>query len=196
MNKLRGQRLRYVANQLQMEYQAADQWGVLQQLQDFQLFRRGFRGRVRHLLRKQDGLMESNLNIFDYRYLKWAGKSSKRVEQTVFFLESQQLALPEFFMHPEHFFHKIGKLLGIDDINFQSHPDFSYHYHLTGEDEQVIRHQFNPQVLRFFSLEKGWTMEGLGFYLVLYKKGKVIDPKTIRHLYEKGQEVYEALKQE
>ena len=188
--------LQNVAYKMNMEYRYTDDWGMLHQLQDFRLMRRGFRGRIRHTLRQQQGLMTSNLCIFDYRYLVWAGKTTRRIEQTVFFIESRQLSLPEFLMHPENFFHKIGELLGMDDIDFELHPEFSSNYRLIGEHEDYIRHRFNNQVLRLFSVEKGWTMEGLGFYLLLYKKGKVLSPGRIRSLYEKGIKVYEALAEE
>ncbi len=193
MSKRRGAQLENVAYKMQMAYRQQDDWGLLRQLQDFRLMNRGFRGRARHILRQQEGLMTSNLCVFDYRYLVWSGKSTRRVEQTVFFIESQQLSLPEFLMRPENFFHKIGELLGMDDIDFEQYPDFSSNYRLIGEDETYIRHRFTDQVLRLFSVERGWTMEGLGFYLLLYKKNKVLSPSRIQALHSKGMEVFEAL---
>lgn len=193
MNKeKRGNQYQSLCDDLNLEYTATDQQGVHQQLQDFRLFRRGTRGRIRHVISREDPLMESKVHVFDYRYLKFAGKHTRRIEQTVFFLESRKLGLAEFYMKPEHFFHRVGNLLGLpNDIDFEAHADFSYNYHLTGENESYIRHTFKDEVLRFFAIEKGWSMEGLGYYLVLYKKGKVLDPKTITQLYRKGRSVYE-----
>jgi len=174
-----------------MTYKPTDEWGIQQQLQDFRLFQRGFRGRLRHVLAKQDGLLESKVYIFDYRYLLWAGKSTRRVEQTVFFLESRKLGLPEFYLRPEHFFHRVGETLGlVDDIDFEEYLDFSNNYRLTGSDEEYIRHNFQEEILRFFAIEKGWSMEGLGFYLLLYQKGKVLAPNVIADFYRKGMQVY------
>ena len=107
----RGDQFKRAALRLRVEYTPEDDWGIMQQLQDFRLFRRGFRGRIRHVLSQETGLMESKVHVFDYRYLKWMGKSTKRVQQTVFFLESRKLGLPEFYMHPENFFHRIGESL-------------------------------------------------------------------------------------
>lgn len=193
-NFRRGDQLKNVARNLKLEYRPTDQWGIVQQLQDFRLFRRGFRGRVHHVMSKEDGLMESRVHVFDYRYLKWAGKHTKRVQQTVFFLESRKLALSEFYMRPEYFFHRIGEMLGVtDDIDFEQHLDFSNNYRLTGDDETFIRHNFNEEVLRFFAIEKGWSLEGLGFYLVLYKHGKLLPADKINEFYQKGLKVYEGL---
>ena len=139
-------------------------------------------------------MMESKIHIFDYRYLKWAGKSSRRIEQTVFFLESRKLGLPEFYMQPEHFFHKIGEIMGLtEDIDFEGHIDFSYNYRLTGDDETYIRHSFKEDILRFFAIEKGWSMEGLGFYMLFYKKNKILKPALVHDFYKKGMDVYEKL---
>lgn len=195
--KKRSDEYQRVAHQLKVEYSADDDWGILQQLQDFRLFRRGFRGRIRHVLTQEHGMMESRVQVFDYRYLKWAGKHTKRVQQTVFFLESRKLGLPEFYMQPEHFFHRIGESLGLTkDIDFEESPRFSHNYRLTGEDEGYIRHYFQEPMLRFFAVEKGWTLEGLGFYLVLYKHGKLLPGNTIANLYRKGMDVYGRLSEE
>jgi len=190
----RGAALRNIANKLDLEYQPTDEWGILPQLQDFKLFRSGFNGKARHILSRQDELMESTVHIFDYRYLVWSGKSTRKIEQTVFFLESQKLGLPEFYMQPERFFHRIGELLSLtEDIDFEGHIDFSYNYRLTGKEEGYIRHSFKEDVLRFFAIEKGWSMEGMGFYLVLYKKNKILKPILIEGFYNKGLGLYEQL---
>jgi hypothetical protein len=190
----RGDQLKQVARHLKLDYHPVDQWGIEQQLQDFRLFRRGFKGRFNHVMSYEDGLLESRVHVFDYHYIKVAGKHTKRVPQTVFFLESRKLGLSEFYMRPEYFFHRVGEMLGITkDIDFEQHLDFSQNYWLTGEDEEFIRHNFKEEILRFFAIEKGWTMEGLGFYLVLYKHGKLLSPTKINEFYHKGMEVYRGL---
>jgi hypothetical protein len=191
----RADQLKQVARHLKLEYHPTDQWGIRQQLQDFRLFRRGLRGRFYHVMSYEDGLLESRVHIFDYHYLRFAGKHSKRVTQTVFFLESRKLVLSEFYMRPEYFFHRVGEMLGItEDIDFEQHLDFSNNYRLTGEDEDFVRHNFKDEILQFFAIEKGWTMEGVGFYLVLYKHGKLLSPPKINEFYHQGMEVYRGLK--
>ncbi|MEM9526198.1 MAG: hypothetical protein AAGA31_06285, partial [Bacteroidota bacterium] len=53
-----------------------------------------------------------------------------------------------------------------------------------------IRHHFTDEVLNYFTLNKGWHMEGLGFYLLFYRKGTLIPSAQIEDFYRKGQEVY------
>lgn len=194
MYNKRQEELKKVAAQLELDYSATDEWGVKAQLQDFRLFRRGYRGRLSHLMYYEDDLLEMRVHVFDYHYTKFTGKSSRRVHQTVFFLESRKLSLAEFYMRPEYFFHRIGEMLGVtDDIDFEQHLDFSNNYRLTGTDEDFIRHNFNRDVLRFFAIEKGWSLEGLGFYLLFYKHGKLLSDRQIKALYGKGMEVYQGL---
>ncbi|MEM1215272.1 MAG: hypothetical protein AAGJ82_06290, partial [Bacteroidota bacterium] len=192
--KLRSQRLRKLAAQLDLTYTLNDEWGIQQRLGDFRLFRRTWGSRLHHLMTKEDQLLESRIHIFDYRYLRYGGKGRrKRVTQTVFFLDSRRLGLAEFYMRPENFFHKIGEALGLtEDIDFAEYKGFSDNYRLTSPHEGFVRTQFNDEILRFFTIEKGWSMEGMGYYLLLYKHGKVLDAKTIKRFYAKGMAVYEA----
>ncbi|MEM9835212.1 MAG: hypothetical protein AAF828_01840 [Bacteroidota bacterium] len=189
----RSKSLQRIARELDMEYLTEDQYDLPSSLGDFRLFSRGSRRRASHILRKQDGLMEFDIRIFDYRFLKWAGKRVKRYEQTVFYLHSTQLGLPEMWLQPETILHKIGELFGRGDIDFVRYPKFSGQYRLTGEDEAYIRHHFTDEVLNYFTLEKGWSLEGVGYYMVLYKKNQILGPKSIKSFYLKGMEIFKML---
>lgn len=185
--------LQKVAYQLELDYQATDAYDLSKQLADFRLFRKGSSKRVYNILRKQEELMAFDVRIFDYRYLRYAGKRMKRHEQTVFFLHSTQLGLPEIWMQPETVLHKIGELLGMDDIDFVRFPKFSSQYRLTGDDDEFVRHHFTDAVLNYFTLEKGWSMEGVGYYLILYKKDRVLSAQEIGRFYQQGMEVFRLL---
>ncbi len=195
-NPDRRPQLERLAFDLGLRYREEDDWGMINQLKDFKLFQRGFRGRIRHMLHQQEALMQFDLRIFDYRYVIPANNHARVVKQTVFFLKSQRLNLPQCWMRPEHFFHKIGELLGFGDIDFEEHPEFSARYRLTGEDEDYIRHRFNDRVLHFFQVERGWTLEGLGFYMLLYKKNKILSPSEITQLYQNGKKLYQLFLEE
>lgn len=189
----RHKQLQQVAAKLGMEYHAEDDYNLPSHLSDFRLFRKGSSKRAYHILRKQDELMAYDIRIFDYRYLRYTGKSMRRHEQTVFFLHSTQLGLPEIWMQPETIFHKIGELVGMEDIDFLRHPKFSGQYRLTGDDEVFIRHHFTDEVLNYFTLEKGWSMEGVGYFLVLYKKDRVFSPEEIGRFYRQGMKIFKML---
>lgn len=179
-----------VADKLEMEFSKEDEWGLLEMLRDFRLFRRGRRKRMFNILSYSTPLDEVKVNIFDYRYVVTTGKSSRRFYQTVFFVQSKELALPEFWMKPEGFFHKVGNLLGMGDINFEENPVFSEQYYLAGEDEELIRHTFNEDVLHYFTVERDWSLEGVGYFFILYKRDYLFRPDQIKDMFEQGVELW------
>ncbi len=186
-----------LASRLGMEYTAKDEWGVQGYLEDFYLFRKGRRRQIRHLLQKKDEFLGTNLYIFDYHFVKGFGKHRRKMAQTVFFIDSKRLGLPQFLMKPENFFHRIGQWLGLkDDIDFVQFPKFSEQYLLQGEDEDFIRFALNPGFLKFFSIEQGWSLEGLNYYLILYRKNKLAKARAIEHLYGTGLHLLQMLAQE
>lgn len=179
-----------------MEYSPTDEWGLTSLLKDFNLFRRGSRKRIKHLLHRQGGLHQMDTRIFDYQFTISTGNSAQTFKQTVFFVESKELGLPQFLMKPETFFHRVGAFLGFEDIDFEEFPDFSENYYLKGEDEDYIRSSLNDEFLKFFSVEKKWYLEGLNYYLIFYRFNKLLTPSRVKELHTKGLELVDMLKQE
>ncbi len=181
------------AYELNLTYFPKDEWGLLRLLRDFKLFRKGGRRRMSHLLQKKDGLLEMNLHIFDYQYTISTGKTSHTYKQTVFFVESKKLALPEFWMKPENFFHKIGAWLGIEDIDFDAFPEFSNQYYLKGKDKEAVRDMMDNRVLHFFTVNKDWYLEGVNYYMIFYKDEQLLSSGQIYKFFNKGMELYRML---
>lgn len=190
----RSKQLRKIARQLDLEYQPEDNYDLTEQLGDFRLFRRGGRKRITNVLRHQEDLMSFDIRMFDYRYLKWNGSKMQPYQQTVFYLESTQLGLPELWLQPETLFHKLGELFGRGDIDFVRFPSFSGQYRLTGEDEAYIRHHFTDQLLNYFTVEKGWSLEGVGYFMILYRKERLMAPEHMAAFYKRGLELFRMLK--
>ena len=192
MSTAREQQLRYVASRLNMSFSPDDEYGLLSLLDGFQLFNIGRRKKISNILRREEDFGEMDLRIFDYEYAR--GKSKRRHRQTVFFIQSKQLGLPQMLMKPESLFNKIGAYLGMQDIDFESHPEFSKKYLLQGEDEELVRAIMDEKVLQFFTIEKGWYLEGIGYYLIVYKKYKLLGPRSITKFYQKGMDIHGLLK--
>lgn len=192
----RPQQLERLAYQLDMAYSPKDEWGLKTLLKDFKLFRRGGRKRIKNLLHKQSELHQIDTRIFDYQFTISTGNSSRTFKQTVFFVESKKLGLPQFWMKPESFFHKVGAFLGFEDIDFEEYPQFSENYYLKGRDEEYIRSSLNDEFLKFFSVEKKWYLEGLNYYMIFYRFNELLPPQKVKHLHEKGLAIVEMLQQE
>lgn len=190
---IRQRELSRLAYDLEMTYQPAEEWGLVNQLADFRLFRRGRSRSITHLLRRQSGMFDMDVQIFDYKFVTGFGKSRRIWRQTVFFMESKKLGLPQFFMKPENLFHQVGTWLGMQDIDFEEYPEFSRQYLLQGEDEELVRQALSDKLLHFFTIEKNWTLEGLNYYLVFYRKNHLLPPGQIRLFFHKGLEICKLL---
>jgi len=187
--------MKKLSRELGMSFTAKDEFGMLRLLLDFRLFKKGRSKKISGILKEKSPMMEEDLRIFDYAYTIRTGKSSRTFRQTVFFIQSKELGLPHLYLRPENFFHKIGNFLGVQDINFKAFPEFSQQYWLVGEEEDRIRQSMQPEILHFFSIEKDWCLEGLNYYLILYKKNQLIQPGRIGQFFETGKELVYLLKE-
>jgi hypothetical protein len=194
MPKYRSAEIKQLASRLGMDYAAKDEWGILNLLTDFRLFRRGYSKRITNVLAVKDSMMDSHLRIFDYKFTIGGGNSRRRIRQTVFFVDSKELGLPHFSMRPENFFHRIGERLGMQDIDFVEYPSFSHQYLVKGEDEGLIRSVMSKDVLQFFTLERYWSVEGMNYYFIFYKWNKILPAEEVQELHKKGLRVFEMLK--
>ena len=196
----RNNEMQSCAADLGLEYQAADDFGLLSYLKDFKLFDKGYAKKVRHIMRPEQSIDDDQYCIFDYQYTKSYGKSSKTHHQTVFFMNSKKLGLPEFYMRPEGFLLKVGQYLGInEDIDFSANPEFSDQYYLKGDDEEMIRKTYNEDVLYYFTIQKNWSLEGLNYYMIFYRAAERDDRLPVEYIkdfHHKGIEVFELLKKE
>ena len=185
--------LRRMASKLDLDFEEKDEWGIKALLRDFELFQKGGRRRITNIMSKTLGLMEEKVNIFDYQYTISTGKSSATYYQTVFFIQSKELGLPEMLIYPENFFHKIGELFGMQDIDFVEYPEFSRKFLVQG-DEWRIRRLMDEELTKFFLIERHWCLESLGFYLVFYRRKALVKPKSMKALFNKGMALYEHLR--
>lgn len=179
-----------------MEFTEKDEYGLIGLLRDFHLFDKGGSKEISNLMSFASPLMEDRVNIFDYSYTVSTGKSAVTFRQTVFFINSKHLSMPEMLLKPEHFFHRIGNWLGIEkDIDFEEHKVFSSNYLLQGEDEPRVRRTINQDdVIRFFTVEKEWSLESVGFFMILYQQERLIPPHQIKYLHQRGMMLFDNFK--
>ncbi len=158
------------------------------ELQDFKLFERGHSRRASNLLSgSRRGIA---YKIFDYRFTRGGGQGSHIIRQTVIFAQLTRTDLPRFILAPEKFFHKIGRRMGLRDINFEQDHGFSDSYLLKGEDETAVRELFTPRLLEYFQSKKlKTTLEGRGNGLILYKASKRAKPEELDALYNEFREI-------
>ncbi len=188
--------MRQTAHELEMKFTEKDEYGMIALLRDFQLFSVGGNKAITNLLTHTSQLMEDRVNIFDYQYTVRTGKTTVTYKQTVFFINSKRLAMPEMLLKPEHFFNRIGNWLGLQqDIDFEEHKDFSNNYLLQGEDEPQVRRTMNQEaIIRFFTIEKEWCLESIGFFMIFYQPKRLIPPHEIKYLHQRGMLLFDNFK--
>lgn len=192
----RRSQMQETAQQLGMQYQMRDEYGLIGMMRDFELFKKGYGKRITNILSHKRNLEKDDIRVFDYRFVISSGNSTRSINQTVFYIHSKALNLPQLLLKPEYFFHRIGEYFGMQDIDFEAFPDFSKQYLVQGEEESLVRKTLDDELLHYFTIEKNWSLEGLNYLLVFYKYGKRIPPKEIKVFYKKGMEIFEMLKRE
>lgn len=94
---------------------------------------------------------------FSYNNRKWGHTYKTRAQ-----FRSDAFTLPKFTLRPTDWKDKVNSAMGLKDINFDSHPEFSKLYQLKGENESAIRALLKPELLTFLAQKKGWTLESEG----------------------------------
>ena len=164
---MRSQYIQRFAIEQDLEYMAQDKAGLLGQLNQFRLFKPGSRKLISDIAYKT--LELGNFYQFDYHYTQSTGKSSVTHRQTVVYIESKELSLPQFYQKPENFFTRLGALLGFKDIDFINFTEYSDKFHLVGEFDSVVRYYFTDSVLNILTRQQDVYMEGMNYYFILYQ---------------------------
>ena len=192
-----------VAIQLGLTFYPDGDDSLPEKLSNFHLFSQGHTKMTTNLLSGKIGDIE--VTIFGYMYSTGDREHSTMYStghrehsttyiQSVIFMRSPSLNLPHFALRPEHIFHKLGSVLGYQDIDFASHPKFSKNFLLRGRDEEAVRGIFTDDILSFFESRPGVSAEGGGDQLIFYRADKRIEPEAIVSFMEDGSNMFKLLK--
>ncbi|MFS8815337.1 hypothetical protein NW811_08585 [Synechococcus sp. R60.4] len=196
LEKKRREALEQVARSLGMSSSAELPEGIRSRLLQagFELFQRsGARFYNSMFKRLNDG---TEIAIFDY---SWKASRRRRRERgyyfSVFWAYCEDLRLPHFRLHPEvPLFHDVAKAFGMQDINFENHPDFSRRYLLRGEDEAKIRLRFHPSFLNFLEQHPPCCAEGSGPQLIVWRDDQQVSPEKMADWLRFGEEWVQRLR--
>ena len=169
---------------LQFEKDATQQTSGVRER--FELFSKGRSHNARNLIHGETS--NTGVWIFDYRYTVGGGKDSRSCLQSVICFSSAQLDLPRFELYREGMMSRLGSsVFGTQDIDFETHPDFSQKYVLKGDSEEKIRDTFRPEVLTFLeSQDRNIRIEGDRDSLLLYRSATRVKPLRIREFLAEG----------
>lgn len=129
--------------------------------------------------------------VFEYQYTTGSGKNRSTYCQTVAAFQTAR-PLPAFEMFPERFYHSFLELAGSKDIDFDWNPVFSAEYRLLGRDEAAVRALFNSGISTALAANRGWSVEGAGQTLIVYRSHKRISPHGLEPFLKQTLEVARA----
>jgi hypothetical protein len=165
----RTQEMQSVAGQLGWQFSPAVPFDGIPVVREFPLFLRGRHRQIRNFMSgRRSG---HQVAVFDYRYVTGSGTSRRTHRQTVVHVHTPGMRYPRFDLRPERVFHRLGSMLGYQDIDLKRHPEFSRNYLLRGADEEAVRDVFKPGVVEFFERGAGASAEASGADLFFWHSG-------------------------
>jgi len=183
----RAQEFERLAQEIGLTFHAKGDAALLDQLNRFHLFSQGRSKKMRNLVFGETEYGE--VAVFGYQYTTGSGKNSSTTRQNVAYFRSTGLKAPSFALRPEHVFHKIGTVMGYQDIDFDSHEHFSKKYLLRGADEAAVREAFRSEVLSFYETQSGISTEADGERLIYYRSGRRIKPSEMMTFLNEGSHI-------
>ena len=124
----------------------------------FSLLSKSWFGRIRNVSKAEVG--GSEMVLLDYKYTEGLGESASSITQTVGAVRVAGLKFPAFLLE--------AKRASFKGMKFDSHPQFSKKYRLTGADETAIRQLFGSYILEFFQHARGESVECDGEWMIIY----------------------------
>jgi hypothetical protein len=201
LEKWRRKALERVARRLGMSFSAELPEGIRSRLLQAGFFQRsGARFYNSMFKRLNDG---TEIAIFDYSFKAFRSRPRRgnyylrrrNYYFSVFWAYCEDLRLPHFRLHPEvPLFHDVAKAFGMQDINFENHPDFSRRYLLRGEDEAKIRLRFHPRFLSFLEQHPPCCAEGSGPQLIVWRDDQQVSPEKMADWLRFGEEWVQRLR--
>ena len=187
MGKKRTEQFALISAELKLNFFPKGSTSLFERLKPFHLFSKGWSRKIKNLMEGEADKVE--LAIFDYQYTTHGGQHPQTHRQSLLFIRSPILNLPDFSLRPENVFHKIGSAFGDKDIDFETHPIFSKSYLLRGDNEAAIRGLFNNELLNFIQSQQKISIEGSGDQLVFYRHKNRVKPEEVESFMEEGFQV-------
>jgi MFS superfamily sulfate permease-like transporter len=141
------------------------------------------------VIKEVDG---ATLEFSDLLVTEGARTTENRYTTSVLFISHLEEHLPEFRLEKEGFF---DKFLKNDDINFESHPNFSKNYLLRGPDEGAIRAFFTEEMIEFFEDNQGFNVESKGDKILIYRDLGLTSPVDVEVEFRFAEKLFSIIHQ-
>jgi hypothetical protein len=125
---------------------------------------RGGVGRFLMQLPEEDGARSF---YFDYSCLLGSGNEQRRRQSTVALFEFQKGAFPDF--HLSCGGELANETSGLEPAEMSGFKGFPEGVKLFGRDQDALKRFFNQEIAACFGEHPGWSVQGSGRWLVLYR---------------------------
>ena len=144
--------------------------------------------RIRGFLYKRDLRLNALTQIFDYHYDSNLGTKIT----TIFLMENKGLNMPYFCINPKSHFSKLGNIFRSGEWS-DVDKVFDENFEVVSEDINFMNIMITIQFAEVMTELLGFTVEGKGDYLVLYKKNTKIDIVDMDNVYDAGVELLDII---
>jgi hypothetical protein len=179
------------AEDMGLTYVSEDNGSLREQLAHFRLFDKGRGREVSNIISGDAG--DVAITIFDYKFVTGSGKNKTTYNQSVIVLQSPNLSCPDFSMRPQGILDWFGSALGLQDIDFETHPEFSKMFVLQSSNEEAIRGFLPAEFLTLMESKKGYSVEADRDTLIFYRARKRLKPEEIKDGLAEAYEIYHVL---
>ncbi|WP_146462473.1 hypothetical protein [Rubripirellula tenax] len=115
------------------------------------------------------------INLFDYQYTTGHGKNRRVHRETIAAVLATDLKLPTFHLRPEGTLDRLGSMIGMQDIDFHDHPEFSNAFVLKADNEASVRELLDRPLLDHFASRPGISFEATNGLFVYFRKHKQVE---------------------
>lgn len=189
--RLRREDIEAAADAMGLAFQAVGDAGFEKRVSLFNLFNKGHSKKILNIVIGE--VPDLEIVIFDYHYTVGSGKNQKNHRRSVALIESQDLKVPAFTIRPENMFDKLGAIIGLQDIDFDTHPLFSKMFLLKGENETQIREFFNDPVLTMLEKKPKVCVEASSGKMIFYYATKPPKENQVKAMFSEALEVHTIL---
>jgi hypothetical protein len=158
----------------------------------------GHSKRIRNLLDEVDNNYQETVQVFDYHFIIQAGNTAVPLAQTVFVVNSKYLDLPQFRIYPKTKFRK-----WMDRMNWSKKKEliidnhkFNTLYNIKTEEASRVTELMNEKILFMLNAEKNLCVEGINYFLIVYRFKKFLSIELIGQFYKTGLALYKSLRVE
>lgn len=189
--KRRREAIENLAQSLGLEFQPTVSPETMSWLTEVAYFSRGHSHQILNHL--SGGTDETAIHILDFHYTIGSGKNASHKRQTVVALASAALEVPGFDLAPESIFTRFSEWFGVQDIDFESHPEFSDKFMLQATNEETVRQFMDQPLMDFFCKTPDIYLNVRRGFLCLYRPDKLVPPEQCKDLMGEGFAAYQAL---